>query len=90
MATLADRIGVSRSTLAKRFTELVGEPPLTYLTRWRMTLAADLLIERPDATVAAVARTVGYSEPFGFSAAFKRVRGVNPSEFRRTATAAAS
>lgn len=90
VATLADRIGVSRSTLAKRFTELVGEPPLTYLTRWRMTLAADLLIERPDATVAAVARTVGYSEPFGFSAAFKRVRGVNPSEFRRSATAAAA
>lgn len=87
VATLADRIGVSRSTLAKRFADLVGEPPLTYLTRWRMTLAADLLIERQEATVAAVARTVGYSEPFGFSAAFKRVRGVNPSEFRRGATA---
>ncbi|NVN49735.1 AraC family transcriptional regulator [Mycolicibacterium hippocampi] len=90
VATLADRIGVSRSTLAKRFTELVGEPPLTYLTRWRMTLAADLLIEKHEATVAAVARTVGYSEPFGFSAAFKRVRGVNPSEFRRTATASSA
>ncbi|CAA0127110.1 RCS-specific HTH-type transcriptional activator RclR [Mycolicibacterium vanbaalenii] len=88
VATLADRIGVSRSTLAKRFTELVGEPPLTYLTRWRMTLAADLLVEKPEATVAAVARAVGYSEPFGFSAAFKRVRGVNPSEFRRTAATA--
>ncbi|MGB3351803.1 MAG: cupin domain-containing protein [Mycobacterium sp.] len=90
VATLADRIGVSRSTLAKRFTELVGEPPLTYLTRWRMTLAADLLIEKQEATVAAVARTVGYSEPFGFSAAFKRVRGVNPSEFRSTATASSA
>lgn len=87
VATLADRIGVSRSTLAKRFADLVGEPPLTYLTRWRMTLAADLLIEKQEATVAAVARTVGYSEPFAFSAAFKRVRGVNPSEFRRSATA---
>lgn len=86
VASLADRIGVSRSTLAKRFTELVGEPPLTYLTRWRMTLAADLLVERQDATVASVARTVGYSEPFGFSAAFKRVRGVSPSGFRRSAT----
>jgi AraC-like DNA-binding protein len=86
---LADRTGVSRSTLAKRFADLVGEPPLTYLTRWRMTLAADLLVEQKAATVADIARTVGYSDPFGFSAAFKRVRGVNPSEFRRTATAAA-
>jgi AraC-like DNA-binding protein len=90
VAALADRAGVSRSTLAKRFADLVGEPPLTYLTRWRMTLAADLLVERGAATVADVARTVGYSDPFGFSAAFKRVRGVNPSEFRRTATTASS
>ncbi|MBW0102283.1 AraC family transcriptional regulator [Pseudonocardia sp. KRD291] len=90
VATLADRIGVSRSTLAKRFADLVGEPPLTYLTRWRMTLAADLLIEKKAATLADIARTVGYSDPFGFSAAFKRVRGVNPSEFRRIGTAAAA
>ncbi|MEE4598686.1 AraC family transcriptional regulator [Streptomyces sp. DSM 41524] len=87
VGALAGRTGVSRSTLAKRFADLVGEPPLTYLTRWRMTLAADLLVEREAATVADVARTVGYSDPFGFSAAFKRVRGVNPSDFRRTATA---
>jgi AraC-like DNA-binding protein len=88
VSSLADRTGVSRSTLAKRFADLVGEPPLAYLTRWRMTLAADLLVEREAATVAEVARAVGYSEPFGFSAAFKRVRGTNPSDFRRTATAA--
>ncbi|MEU8720715.1 AraC family transcriptional regulator [Streptomyces antimycoticus] len=86
VAALAEQTGVSRSTLAKRFADLVGEPPLTYLTRWRMTLAADLLVERKAATIADIARTVGYSDPFGFSAAFKRVRGVNPSEFRRTAT----
>ncbi|HWO64125.1 MAG TPA: AraC family transcriptional regulator [Umezawaea sp.] len=85
VAALADRAGVSRSTLAKRFADLVGEPPLTYLTGWRMTLAADLLVEREAATVADIARTVGYSDPFGFSAAFKRVRGANPTEFRRTA-----
>ncbi|MET4923269.1 AraC family transcriptional regulator [Streptomyces sp. PSRA5] len=83
VAALAERTGVSRSTLAKRFADLVGEPPLTYLTRWRMTLAADLLVEQQGATVADVARTVGYSDPFGFSAAFKRVRGANPSDFRR-------
>ncbi|MGW7352134.1 AraC family transcriptional regulator [Streptomyces sp. NPDC054784] len=87
VAALARRTGVSRSTLAKRFADLVGEPPLTYLTRWRMTLAADLLVERADATVADVARTVGYSDAFGFSAAFKRVRGANPSEFRRSTAA---
>ncbi|WP_106535825.1 AraC family transcriptional regulator [Haloactinopolyspora alba] len=86
VAALAELTQVSRSTLAKRFTELVGEPPLTYLTRWRMTLAADRLVEHEATTVADVAHTVGYSDPFGFSAAFKRVRGVNPSEFRRTTT----
>ncbi|MCL7378227.1 AraC family transcriptional regulator [Streptomyces sp. 35G-GA-8] len=85
VTALAERTGVSRSTLAKRFADLVGEPPLTYLTRWRMTLAADLLVEQEAATVAEIARAVGYSDPFGFSAAFKRVRGANPSEFRRTA-----
>ncbi|WP_328648940.1 AraC family transcriptional regulator [Amycolatopsis sp. NBC_00348] len=87
VAALADRTGVSRSTLAKRFADLVGEPPLTYLTHWRMTLAADLLTERETATIADVARAVGYADPFGFSAAFKRVRGANPSEYRRAASA---
>jgi AraC-like DNA-binding protein len=86
VSSLAVRIGVSRSTLAKRFADLVGEPPLTYLTRWRMSLAADLLVEQDTATVGDVGRAVGYSDPFTFSAAFKRVRGVNPSEFRRTKT----
>ncbi|GHH42705.1 AraC family transcriptional regulator [Lentzea cavernae] len=85
VAALADRTRVSRSTLAKRFAELVGEPPLTYLTRWRMGLAADLLVERQAVTVAEVARAVGYSDPFGFSAAFKRVRGASPTDFRRDA-----
>ncbi|MDX1891670.1 AraC family transcriptional regulator [Mycolicibacterium sp. 050158] len=85
VASLAERIGVSRSTLAKRFSELVGEPPLTYLTGWRMTLAMDLLVEQDTATIAHVGRAVGYRDPFTFSAAFKRVRGVNPSEYRRAA-----
>ena len=86
VAALAGRTGVSRSTLAKRFAELVGEPPLTYLTRWRMTLAVDLLTERETATVAEVGRAVGYADAFAFSAAFKRIRGISPSEFRRTGT----
>ncbi|GAA2961329.1 AraC family transcriptional regulator [Actinokineospora diospyrosa] len=83
LATLADQAGVSRTTLATRFAKLVGEPPLTYLTDWRMTLAADLLTESA-ATVAAVARQVGYADAFGFSAAFKRFHGTSPSEYRAT------
>ncbi|MCG5470465.1 AraC family transcriptional regulator [Micromonospora sp. LAH09] len=84
LASLAGQAGVSRSTLAKRFTAMVGEPPLTYLTDWRMTLAADMLAES-TATVAAVARQLGYADPFGFSAAFKRVHGMSPSGHRRLA-----
>ncbi|MFD5680142.1 AraC family transcriptional regulator [Streptomyces bacillaris] len=86
-AELAARAGVSRTTLAKRFTELVGDGPVAYLTEWRMTLAADLLT-RPELTVAAVARRVGYADAFGFSAAFKRLRGESPTAYRRAATAA--
>lgn len=85
VSSLAEGAGVSRATLAKRFADLLGEPPLTYLTRWRMTLAADLLTGRDTATIAEVARAVGYSDAFGFSSAFKRVRGVTPSAFRRSA-----
>ncbi|MEV5374618.1 AraC family transcriptional regulator [Streptomyces nondiastaticus] len=81
LVSLAAVAGVSRSTFAKRFHELLGEPPLAYLTEWRMTLAADLLGE-PGTTLASVARRVGYADPFGFSAAFKRVRGMSPSEYR--------
>ncbi|MEU8551630.1 AraC family transcriptional regulator [Streptomyces roseoverticillatus] len=89
LASLAAVAGVSRSTFAKRFHELLGEPPLAYLTEWRMTLAADLLGE-PGTTLASVARRVGYADPFGFSAAFKRVRGVSPSEYRDGAARPAS
>ncbi|MFC5145197.1 AraC family transcriptional regulator [Streptomyces aureoversilis] len=81
LASLAAVAGVSRSTFAKRFHELLGEPPLAYLTEWRMTLAVDLLGE-PGATLASVAHRVGYADPFGFSTAFKRVRGVSPSAYR--------
>lgn len=84
LATLAREAGVSRTTLAARFTKLVGTPPLTYLTDWRMTVAADLLTDS-TATVAAVARRVGYADAFSFSAAFKRRHGVSPSDHRVTA-----
>ncbi|MFD9703748.1 AraC family transcriptional regulator [Lentzea sp. NPDC059081] len=81
LASLAKEAGVARTTLAGRFCRLVGTPPLTYLTEWRMALAADLLAES-SATVASVARRVGYADAFGFSAAFKRVHGFSPSECR--------
>ncbi len=86
VATLAAEIGVSRAALARRFTELVGEPPMSFLTGWRIALAADLLRE-PDSTVGAVAQQVGYGSPFALSTAFKRVRGVSPQEHRLAARA---
>ncbi|WUH89965.1 AraC family transcriptional regulator [Streptomyces sp. NBC_00433] len=87
VADLAARTGGSRAALSRRFTDLVGEPPMAYLTGWRLALAADLLRE-PDATVASVARRVGYGSPFALSAAFKRVRGVSPRQHRERAAAA--
>jgi AraC-like DNA-binding protein len=81
VATLAAEVGVSRAALARRFTELVGEPPMAFLTDWRLALAADLLRE-PDATIGSVARKVGYGSPFALSTAFKRVRGISPQEHR--------
>lgn len=82
VATLATAAGVSRAALARRFQDLVGEPPMAYLTNWRLTLAADLLRE-PDSTIGAVARKVGYGSAFALSAAFKRVRGVSPQQHRQ-------
>ncbi|MFP7761848.1 AraC family transcriptional regulator [Marisediminicola sp. LYQ85] len=79
---LARRVNTSRASLAARFRVGVGEPPMSYLTRWRLTLAGDLLLSI-DVTVSDVARTVGYSNAFAFSTAFKRQVGVTPSEFRR-------
>jgi len=81
VATLAAKVGVSRAALARRFTVLVGEPPMRFLTGWRIALAADLLRD-PDATIGAVARQVGYGNAFALSAAFKRVRGTSPAQHR--------
>jgi AraC-like DNA-binding protein len=81
VAALADAVGMSRAAFARRFTALVRQPPLAYVTEWRMALAADLLARR-ETTVTAAAHQVGYANAFGFSAAFKRVRGVSPSTLR--------
>ncbi|WP_409059118.1 AraC family transcriptional regulator [Streptomyces sp. SYP-A7185] len=86
VASLAARAQVSRAAFARQFAELVGRPPMAYLTEWRMTLAAELLAE-PGATVASVAGQVGYADAFGFSDAFKRTRGISPSSHRASLTA---
>jgi AraC-like DNA-binding protein len=87
VASLARAAGVSRAALARRFTELVGIPPMAYLTEWRLALAADLLRE-PAETIGSVARKVGYGSAFALSTAFKRIRGVSPHQ-HRTAVASA-
>lgn len=82
VAGLGAETGLSRAAFARRFAELVGEPPMTYLTNWRLSVAADLL-EEPDATITAVARKVGYATPFAFSTAFKRLHRVSPQHYRQ-------
>lgn len=80
--TLARRLHVSRASLAAKFRNGVGEPPMTYLTRWRMVLAGDLLLA-PGSTVADTARSVGYDNAFAFSTAFRRHTGLTPTQYRR-------
>lgn len=87
VAELAAETAVSRAALARRFNELVGEPPMSFLTEWRICLAADLLLE-PGATIGSVAHQVGYGSPFALSTAFKRIRGISPHEHRTRALAA--
>ena len=79
---LAREAGLSRAAFAKRFAEQVGEPPLAYVTRWRMVLATRLL-NASNASLATIAERVGYESEFAFSRAFKRTRGVSPAQFRQ-------
>ncbi|MEU2826387.1 AraC family transcriptional regulator [Streptomyces sp. HNA39] len=82
--SLATKVGASRSGLARRFTRHVGEPPMTYLATWRVALAADLLRDT-DTTVGSIARKVGYANTFALSVAFKRCRGITPTQHRAAA-----
>jgi AraC-like DNA-binding protein len=84
VSTLARAVGVSRATLARRFTQLVGEPPLTYLSRWRMRVAADL-IRSEDLTLGEIAERVGYQSEAALSRMFSRVMGLPPGAYRRFA-----
>jgi AraC-like DNA-binding protein len=79
---LATRVAMSRSAFAARFAHLVGEPPLTYLTRWRMQKATRLL-RVGHASIGEVAFRVGYEAEAAFSKAFKRWTGMAPGAYRR-------
>lgn len=80
--TLAKRVNMSRSAFGARFAELVGEPPLQYLARWRVTRAAEMLRDS-DEKVQTVANLVGYETLPAFSRAFERWHGESPAAFRR-------
>jgi AraC-like DNA-binding protein len=82
IASLAAEAGMSRSPFAARFKALVGEPPLTYLTRWRM-LTASTWLRTSDLSVAAIADRIGYHSEAAFTKAFKRQFAMSPAVFRR-------
>jgi AraC-like DNA-binding protein len=84
VGSLADEVAMSRSAFAARFSELVGEPVMQYVTRWRMQVANDAL-RSEGATVAEVAARLGYRSEAAFGRAFKRAIGVSPGAARRGA-----
>ena len=83
VASLADEVAMSRSAFAARFTELVGEPAMHYLARWRMHIALTWL-EEEDAPLGEMARRLGYESEAAFSRAFKRFIGFPPGAVRRS------
>ncbi|HEV7431957.1 MAG TPA: AraC family transcriptional regulator, partial [Steroidobacteraceae bacterium] len=80
---LAQRVGLSRSALAQRFTDLLGQPPMQYLARWRLELAAQELATGHE-PLAAVAALVGYDSEAAFNRAFKREFGLPPASWRKS------
>jgi len=79
---LGRRVGLSRSALHQRFSEMIGQPPMQYLANWRMQVAAALL-RKTNATIASVALDVGYDSEAAFTRAFKRTVGTPPATWRR-------
>ncbi len=82
---LAREVALSRSALAERFTALVGEPPIQYLMRWRLALAAQAL-RSGNRAIARVAEETGYESESAFNRAFKREFGMPPAAWRRRGT----
>jgi transcriptional regulator GlxA family with amidase domain len=89
LGRLARIAGMSRSAFAARFSALVGEPPLAYLTNWRMHRALRLL-QTGEASMREVAATVGYANESSFGKAFRRAVGMTAGEARRRAGSAAT
>jgi transcriptional regulator GlxA family with amidase domain len=86
---LGREVGLSRSALADRFARLIGEPPMRYLARWRIQVAAHQL-RTSDMSLARIAEHVGYESEAAFSRAFKRNFGVPPAAWRRNVSASQS
>jgi AraC-like DNA-binding protein len=84
IASLAQKVGVSRSVLAERFRQYLGEPPMTYLARWRLQLGARMLTSSSH-SVARISGDVGYESEPAFNRAFKREFGTPPARFRTMA-----
>jgi len=82
VATLANEVAMSRSAFAARFTELLGEPVMRYIARWRMHVALTSLKEETT-PLGELAERLGYDSEAAFSRAFKRVIGVAPGAIRR-------
>ena len=82
MERLGRHVGLSRSALAERFSDVMGEPIFAFLTRWRLQLAAEALLAT-SRSIGAIAREAGYESAGAFSAAFKRTFGKPPSVWRR-------
>jgi AraC-like DNA-binding protein len=83
VANLSHQVGVSRTRFAERFRYFLGEPPMAYLARWRLKLAAELL-GSSSANVGEIAAEVGYASEAAFNRVFKRAYGYPPAQFRRS------
>lgn len=83
VANLARQVGVSRTRFAERFRHFLGEPPMAYLARWRLKVAAEILASS-DANVGEIAAEVGYASEAAFNRVFKREFGCPPAQFRRS------
>ena len=89
IAELAAEVGVSRSALVERFTRYLSDPPMAYLTGWRLRLAAQALTSSSKG-VADIAAAVGYESEAAFNRAFKRAFGAPPARYRRQSRNSAS